>query len=61
MHEKLINPKSIAIIGGSDDIQKPGGKVLMNLLDNNFKGEIYVVNPKLDVVQGVKSYRDIKD
>lgn len=58
---ELINPKSIVIVGGSDDIQKPGGKVLKNLLDNNFKGQIYVVNPKADEVQGVKSYRDVAD
>ncbi len=61
IHQKLINPKSIAVIGGSNDIHKPGGKVLKNLIDNNFKGNIYVVNPKLDEVQGIKSYRDTAD
>lgn len=59
INDKLINPGSIAIIGGSDDISKPGGKVLKNLLSGNFAGNIFVVNPKSDNVQGVKSYRDI--
>ncbi len=59
--KQLIEPKSIVIIGGSNDIQKPGGKVLKNILDGNFKGEIYVSNPKLDEVQGVKSYKELKD
>ncbi|MFN8241447.1 MAG: acetate--CoA ligase family protein [Bacteroidales bacterium] len=61
INEKLINPASIVVVGGSDDISKPGGKVLKNLKDGNFKGALYVVNPKADQVQGVKSYRDIKD
>ncbi|MCF8388658.1 MAG: CoA-binding protein, partial [Bacteroidales bacterium] len=58
---ELIDPKSIVVIGGSKDITKPGGKVLKNLIDGNFKGELMVGNPKEDEVQGIKSYRDPKD
>jgi len=58
--KQLINPQSIVIVGGSNDIQKPGGKVLKNLLNGNFNGEIFVANPKLDEVQGVKSYKNIE-
>jgi len=28
INEKLINPASIVVVGGSDDLFKPGGKVL---------------------------------
>jgi acetate---CoA ligase (ADP-forming) len=59
LNEKLINPKSVVVIGGSDDVQKPGGKVLKNLMDAGFKGYVYVVNPKLDVVQGIKAYNSV--
>ncbi|HSA04524.1 MAG TPA: acetate--CoA ligase family protein [Tenuifilaceae bacterium] len=59
--KQLLDPKSIVVVGGSDDIQKPGGKVLKNLIDNNFKGDLYVVNPKLDNVQGIKSFRDVAE
>jgi acetyltransferase len=59
INDKLINPGSIVVAGGSDDISKPGGKVLKNILDGKYKGNLYVVNPKQDVVQGVKTYRDI--
>lgn len=58
---ELINPRGIVVVGGSDDVQKPGGKVLKNLIDNHFKGNLYVVNPKADEVQGVKSFRDVSD
>ncbi|MFO7880887.1 MAG: acetate--CoA ligase family protein [Bacteroidota bacterium] len=61
INEQLLKPKSIVVVGGSDDIQKPGGKVLKNLIDGDFQGDLYVSNPKLDKVQGVKSYRNIKD
>lgn len=61
MNEQLINPKSIVIIGGSDDIQKPGGKVLKNIIDHNYKGELLVVNPKSEVVQGIKSVKDVTE
>ena len=61
INKQLLNPRSIVVVGGSDDIHKPGGKVLKNLIDGQFGGELYVVNPKLDEVQGIKSYRDVKD
>lgn len=59
--KQLISPKSIVVVGGSNEIKKPGGKVLKNLIDGDFKGQLYVVNPKLDEVQGVKSYKDVRD
>ncbi|WP_320019696.1 acetate--CoA ligase family protein [Labilibaculum manganireducens] len=61
INEQLLNPKSIVVVGGSDDVQKPGGKVLKNLIDGNFKGDLYVSNPKMNEVQGVVSYKDLKD
>jgi len=61
INEKLINPDSIVVVGGSDDLFKPGGKVLKNIIDGKFAGKLYVVNPKQDAVQGIKSYKDINE
>lgn len=58
--KQLTDPKSIVVIGGSDDVQKPGGKVLKNLIDNNYKGNLYVVNPKADVVQGITCNKNVE-
>ena len=58
--KELIAPKSIVVVGGSDDVHKPGGATLKNLLNTHYAGELYVVNPKCDTAQGVKSYRDIE-
>ena len=43
INDKLLNPRSIVVVGGSEDITKPGGKVLKNLIDGNFDGDLYVV------------------
>ncbi len=59
--QQLVNPSSIVVIGGSNDIHKPGGKILKNLVDGEFKGDLYVSNPKEDEIQGIKSYRDLKE
>jgi len=58
---ELIAPRSIVVVGASNNTTKPGGKLLKNLLDNNFKGDLFVVNPGSDEVQGVKSYPSVND
>ncbi len=59
--KELINPRSIVVIGASNDVEKPGGKILKNLIDGAFKGELYVSNPKEDEVQGIQSFRNTSD
>ncbi|MEI6575697.1 MAG: acetate--CoA ligase family protein [Bacteroidota bacterium] len=59
--KELINPRSIAVIGASNDTTKPGGKILKNILDGNFQGELSVVNLKESEVQGIKSYKNTAD
>lgn len=58
---QLIHPTSIVIVGGSNDINKPGGKVLKNLIDNQFSGKIYVVNPKEEEIQGIKCHKSVEN
>lgn len=53
---QLINPSSIVVVGASNDTTKPGGKILKNLIDGHFHGDLYVVNMKESEVQGIKSY-----
>ena len=61
LHSKLTHPKSIVVIGGSNDIHKPGGKMVENLLKGEFPGKLYVVNPKEERVQGLQCFADIND
>ena len=58
----LFNPKSIAIVGVSSDPSSPiNGMFLYPLLDFDFKGKIYAVNPKGGEIMGLKMYPDIED
>jgi acetyltransferase len=59
--KELISPKSIVVVGGSEDTHKPGGNVLKNLIDTKFSGNLYVVNPKSDKIQGVVSYPTVEE
>ncbi|MDH6355337.1 acyl-CoA synthetase (NDP forming) [Dysgonomonas sp. PH5-45] len=61
INKELINPKSIVVVGGSNNILKAGGSSLDNILKGTFSGDLYVVNAKEDLVQGVKSYRSVDD
>jgi len=58
---ELIAPKNIVVVGASNNTTKPGGKLLKNLIDNNYKGELFVVNPGSGEVQGVKAYPAVSD
>jgi len=61
INQKLLNPKSVVVIGASNDVQKPGGKVFKNLLDSVFAGNIYAVNPKETNVQGIPCHTKVED
>lgn len=55
----LLAPRSIALVGASDDPARIGGRPLRYLRSSGFKGAIYPVNPKRDSVQGVPAYASI--
>jgi acetyltransferase len=61
INHQLLSPESIAVVGASNDVRKPGGKVLKNLADGPFLGNLFPVNPKADEVQGIRSYRSLMD
>ena len=56
---QLLHPASIVIVGASNNIHKPGGAILRNLIAGGYTGELCAVNPKEDIVQGVKAYPDV--
>ena len=40
INRELINPQSIVVVGGSNNVHKPGGRIVRNLLDGKHKGEL---------------------
>ena len=61
INRQLLKPNSIVVVGASNDIRKPGGKILRNIIDYGFQGTLYVLNPKADEVQGIRSFPTPQD
>ena len=61
MLESLFRPKSAAVIGASSKELSIGNRVIKNLIDFGFKGEIYPINPKADEIRGIKAFKSIVD
>jgi acetate---CoA ligase (ADP-forming) len=59
INRELFNPASIVVVGASNDTTKPGGKLLKNLIDTKYKGQLMVVNPSGGEIQGIKAYADV--
>ena len=58
---QLLHPASIVVVGASNNVHKPGGAILKNLLSGGYTGELRAVNPKETEVQGVAAFADVKD
>jgi acetyltransferase len=58
---RLFNPRSIAVIGASNDTRKIRGRVLANVIAAGFDGSIYPVNPSSKEVQGIPAFASIRD
>ena len=61
VNRQLIDPESIVVVGASNNTVKPGGKLFHNIRAGTFKGELYALNPKEDTIQGLPSFREVKD
>jgi acetyltransferase len=57
--ERLFEPRSIAVVGVSDDPVRPGSQTVHALLRNGYGGRIFPVNPKYPVYEGLQCHRSI--
>lgn len=58
---RLMRPRSVAVIGASNEPGKIGNSVMRNLVDGGFPGEIHPVNPRADDILGRKAYKSVTD
>ena len=58
--DKMLNPKSIAVVGATPRMQY-GGRFLGSALKAQDRVNVYAVNPRYDEIQGVKSYPSVSD
>ena len=61
INQQLLNPESIVVIGGSNNVHKPGGSIVRNLICGGYNGTLRIVNPKEDEVQGIKAFHDARE
>ncbi|MGY5036216.1 acetate--CoA ligase family protein [Streptomyces sp. 900116325] len=58
---RLMEPRSVAVIGASNEEGKIGNSVMRNLIDGGFSGEIHPVNPRADDILDRKAYKSVTD
>jgi acyl-CoA synthetase (NDP forming) len=54
--ELLFNPRSIALIGASNNLGKWGAIVFLNIVLGGYQGKLYPVNPREETILGHKAY-----
>ena len=59
--KKIMQPRSIAVIGASNEPGKIGNSVMKNIVGGGYRGKIYPVHPKASEVLGIKAFASVKD
>lgn len=59
--DRLLRPKSVAVVGASDRHGALGATLLNNLVQYEFAGDIYPVNPKREEIAGLKCYPSVNE
>ena len=59
--EAVFAPKSVAIVGASDDLAKWGGSALRNIMRGGYAGRIYPVNPRATELFGLEAFASVDD
>jgi acyl-CoA synthetase (NDP forming)/GNAT superfamily N-acetyltransferase len=57
----LLQPKTVAVVGASRDPASLGNVLFRNILKGGFKGTVYPVNPKAEIIEGVRAYASVPD
>ena len=55
----LFEPRSVALVGATEQGEKVGGRVLENLLAGRYGGKLFAVNPKYRSVRGVPCFASL--
>lgn len=60
-HKKILSPQTIAVIGASQDPSKIGSRILTNITEGGFTGQVYPVNLTAKTIQGYRTYPSVAD
>src|SRR5271170_7484483 len=59
--DAIMRPKSVAIVGASENPDKVGHIIMQNYIDSGYPGKIYPINIKGGTIMGHKAYRSVTD
>lgn len=59
--DPVFHPKSVAVIGASTSFAKWGQMVFSNIVAGGFRGKVFPVNPKEEIIFGIPVHRRIQD
>ncbi len=59
--DKIMKPRSIAVVGASTKAHTIGSDILKRLQEYGFTGNIYPVNPRGGVIEGLEAYPSVLD
>lgn len=57
----IVSPMSVAVIGASNKVGSVGNAVIKNLVDANYTGVLYPVNPSSSEILGIRCYSNMQD
>ncbi len=59
--DDLLSPRSVAVVGASDDPTRIGGRPIAFFKNLGYEGAVYPINPNRETVQGIKAYPTLGD
>jgi acetyl coenzyme A synthetase (ADP forming)-like protein len=59
--QRIMNPRSVAVIGASAEDGKIGNSVMKNLINGGYQGGLYPIHPKAAEILGRKAYPSVLD
>jgi acetyltransferase len=59
--DAIFRPRSIAVVGASKKKGKIGREIIHNLIEGEFEGKVFPINPKADVIHSIKCYKSLLD
>ena len=61
LNSQLLTPESILVVGASNNITKPGGKILKNLIEHEYRGRLFVLNPNDTNIQSITTFHSVEE
>ena len=59
--EAIVSPRSVAVIGASNKKDSVGNAVIKNLVDANYSGVLYLINPSSSEILGIQCYSNVQN